>query len=202
MLRRHLSDPGGPEWLQAPAWPGLRWWTAPILNSMQLVIEARGRQGLRRQMTMLSVCTGTCAEGWAVAALGLPVTDIVTCDVDKKARDFVKTFHKSRVAHGFDSLGSFQRRAVVGDCGVHGKYCVVPYSERPDMFIGGPPCPPYSQMRHNRKEVPPELHPEFYTIFGAEGQTGYLQIVEYVKPRGGSNRVEPRLVVPTRDRSH
>lgn len=187
MLRRYTSEPQ-PEWLDPPAWPSLRWWTSPIIDSMKLVIEARGHQGLRRKLNAISLFSGTLAEAWSSAALGLPIADFITCDVDESTRHFVKRFHGPRISHSFGDVGCFRPRAIAGQCTAHGRYCVVQEGLNDiDLLVGGPPCPPYSQMRHNRNSVPPEERLEFPTIFGCPetGTIGYLDVVSSYLPRGG-----------------
>ena len=184
MLRRHISDSPQHQWMACPLWPGLRWWTEPVLNSMSVVIEARGRQGLRRGLVIFSLCSGAGAEAWTCSAIGLPVDQLWACDTDAAARKFMMAYHKPRLTHLYHSMAAFRRGSVAGDCDVQGGYCVEQNTPTPDLLIGGPPCPPYSGFRHNRAAVPPELHPDFDTIFGV-GPGSYLYIVEQYRPRGG-----------------
>ena len=196
MLRRHFSEPD-PEWLRPSPWPSLSWWVAPMTNCMRLVIEARARQGLKRELTVISACSGVLAEGWASVALGLPVGSFVGCDSDEAANQFVKRFHGPRLAHLYSGLSCFRQKSMAGDCTVHGQYCVVSPVPTADMFLGGPPCRPYSSYRHNRNTVLPEDHPEFYTVFGnvETGEVGYLQAVGFYKPRGGDPSIFHRFCI-------
>jgi hypothetical protein len=199
MLRRHLSEPSDShQWLKNGSWPSLTYWTSPLTNAMKMVIEARGRQGLVRGLNVMSLCAGALAEGWVASALGLPLVDFVACDIDAAARAFVKEFHGPRVSHLYGSMQCMKQRAMAGDCTIHGRYCVVKTSAETsavDLLIGGPPCPPYSGFRHNRGLVPPEEHKDYFTIFGdSSGNTGYLQVVEFYRPRGGERcENEPSL---------
>jgi hypothetical protein len=193
MLRRHLSEPSTADWLIPPAWPhSLQWWTEPILNCLKLVTEARGRQGLRRGISLIAVCSGTVAELWIAAALGIPISECITCDIDSDARDFAKRFHGTKITHMFHHMSALQKHVSVGDCSIHGSYCVEEHGDgpdaRPDLLSGGPPCPPYSAARPNTKSTPPEDHQDFAAIFGGPGTKGgsYLQTVRLRRPRGGS----------------
>jgi hypothetical protein len=197
MLRRHLSEPIDPEFLAPPAWPSVSWWTTPILNSMRRVIEARNRQGLRRGLVVLSTFAGIVAEAWSGAALGLPMSDFTAVEIDETACEFALKFHKSRITHMYGPVSCLKPTTMVGDCAVHGRYCVQRSLPSIDLFTGGPPCPPYSVFRHTRGSVPPEDHRDFYTTFGdpVSGEGGYLDIVKNYRPRGGESLENSRARV-------
>ncbi len=191
LLRRTLSNPGPgvPEWLRPPVWPCITWWTTILLNHYRPVIDQRAVEGLLRGLKILAICSGILSEAWASVALGIPVDSFTTCDSDEEANKFAVMFHKSRIAHSFNSMAAAQRSIMAGFCEKHQKYCVLndPAEYDFDFVIGGPPCQPYSEFRKGADAVPPERRPLYASVFGDETVEGgsFLQLVRARKPRGG-----------------
>ncbi len=134
----------------------------------------------------MSACTGMGMEFFAAQCLGIRLRDCVCCDVDPKARQFVTKFHKQSLKHVFHDMGAMSGDSLAGECEVNGgRYCVEVQPATDDLLVGGPPCPPYSQMRND--ESLPEDHEKFGSIFGdaSEPRGSFLNLVTSRRPLGG-----------------
>jgi site-specific DNA-cytosine methylase len=114
----------------------------------------------------------------------MPVDVRVLCDKKPSSISFLKQKVGSSLRQTcmFDDVEAVT--AGCGHCHFHGGFCNLAdkrkNKEKVDLVVLGPPCQPYSWMRHNRKSMPPHRHPDFDTIF--------MKTVDYLKavrPRCG-----------------
>jgi site-specific DNA-cytosine methylase len=160
-----------------------------MINSVQDTIENRARRGLRRPFSAFSFCSGMLAEGFAAAALGIPMEDMACADKDTTAQAFIMKFHRHRVSHVYDSMAafSFEPGKMVGHCYRHGKQCSEENVPR-DAAIGGSPCQPFSRSRASRFTSSAEMsHPLYAATFGdsdaADGSV--IETLKNQQPSGG-----------------
>lgn len=118
--------------------------------------EERARLGVQqRPLTIVSLCTGLCAESAACTALGLRACIEVACDKKLTAQQFLFGKPKSeRPKHLFSDVYNMLSDPAPASCDWpwhFGLQCPVPVGC--DLLVAGFPCQPYSRLNAKRRKM-------------------------------------------------
>jgi site-specific DNA-cytosine methylase len=136
-------------------------------DSMALRWDERHAAGLARPLRLASACSGMCTELFACKALGIPFDDDVVTSERNTATHALVRANLPEVLHQFNSLVDHGRGH--GCCTRHGRVCQAPCKR--DLLVIGPPCQPFSSMRHDTKQrdLGCKAHALYNTTFGSGG---------------------------------
>lgn len=202
LLRRHDSDADGASacgFNFVLLWLSCAWWVSSIHTWVGPYLEVLSRRngGLLRKLLIFSVCSGSCAEGLACLAIGLPVLlQICFFESSSQMAKYYVGVVKPFILHAFKSmdLACVQRGLFIGECWTHGNApnCVFQFDYQHDCMFGGALCIPFTCLRVNQEAVPPAEHAQFQALFGFDVGS-YVQTVRVQCPLGGILEEVPDL---------
>lgn len=153
---------------------------------MALRWDQRHAAGLARPLWLASACSGICTELFACKALGIPFDDdVVTSEINITSHAVVRA-NLPEVLHQFKSLGDHGRGN--GCCTRHGRICQAPGKR--DLLVIGPPCQPFTSLRHDKAEHGCKAHRLYNTTFGTGGRVetdpedSAIELIKSMLPSG------------------
>ena len=151
-------------------------WSEHVHASIASVLRLLGTQ--QRNLVVQSGFSGmgTHALAWNVAPLALRITESAGADRKHAAQVFARC-HGLMGTHFYEDFAALSS-ADGGYCVKCHQWCPVP-TVRPDMFLAGFPCQPFSPMRRRGRDgfvIPSEHH-------GFEGTRLLIQYLRRVQPR-------------------
>ncbi len=177
---KRVSNPGyqGDSALKANPFPEADWWAAPMRTAILHKLDGLKKA---RPVRLVSGCSGFGTDSLALEVLGFDFI-VTSCSDAKTCAQIVLRQQHRHIEHAY---GSMRDQCLRHNCLWHGSACrAVP--KVTDLYVGGPPCQPYSDARpgrytHNR----PEGHP-LYSVLFATGPNAdsFLSSVESLQPLG------------------
>lgn len=161
--RRPRNAPDSSE--NSPTTPGT-WPTQVSRSAAQHCPAWDGRHQLR-PLTVHSGFTGLGSHSRVLSELGVHFTDLAGCDPKPESHEWLRE-QGLTPAHLFQDIAAMTAAVQCHTC-QPGPCSMAP--ARPDLYVGGFCCQPYSQMRADRRRRPAQDHPLFQTT---RDQVAYL----------------------------
>ena len=163
-------------------YPSAWWWAQSMRDAVAVRWGSLTAGGLPRGLRVDSCCAGLGTERIACKTLGIPMVGGVVSEPKKEAASFLIE-NGLAVDHLVENMSAHCRPEAF--CERHGKTCRLHDGDRPDVLVVGPPCQPFSILRHDAAKSGPEKHPLFSLTMGGgeDPHDNVPSVVRAVRPR-------------------